>query len=318
LGRFRDAGDEPTGVWDARSIAIDLRHFRSFVAVAEEGRIGRAATRLYITQPALSRQIQQLEREIGAPLLVRVPHGVELTGAGRELLDKARVALEAADVALAVGQPQQPHGRLVLGVPLAGGRMRWYELTQAFVDRFGAVEVEMREALSEQLQRQVLERELDGAVVLAPRRLEGLRYSHVMNDRVSVFANRDHPLAGRPELALADLDGQVITLLGGASGSGSGFNAAVQALFAGSGSKPRFDGTSQVYPPSAALDPGYLSVTVAVDYPDGVVRIPLVPPQTLPFAFVQRAETNRSTVSAYARFAADHLATTYAGGIAPS
>ena len=69
-------------VWDARRIAVDLRHFRSFVAVAEEGKIGRAATRLFITQPALSRQIQQLEREIGEPLLVRVPHGVELTDAG--------------------------------------------------------------------------------------------------------------------------------------------------------------------------------------------------------------------------------------------
>jgi len=63
--------------------------------------------------------------QIGAPLLVRVPHGVELTGAGRELLDKARLALEAADAALAVGQPQQPHRRLLLGVPLAGGRRRW-------------------------------------------------------------------------------------------------------------------------------------------------------------------------------------------------
>jgi DNA-binding transcriptional LysR family regulator len=63
-------------VWDARSIAIDLRHFGSFVAVAEEGKIGRAPKRLFITQPASSRQAQQPEREIGEPLLVRVPHGV--------------------------------------------------------------------------------------------------------------------------------------------------------------------------------------------------------------------------------------------------
>ncbi len=59
---------------------------RSFVAVAEEGKIGRAAIRLFITQPALSRQMQQLEREIGEPLFARVPRGVELTDAGRELL----------------------------------------------------------------------------------------------------------------------------------------------------------------------------------------------------------------------------------------
>jgi DNA-binding transcriptional LysR family regulator len=57
-----------------------------------------------MTQPAVSRQMQQLEREIGERLLVRVRHGVELTPTGRELLDKARVAIEAADEALAVGQ----------------------------------------------------------------------------------------------------------------------------------------------------------------------------------------------------------------------
>ena len=249
---------------------------------------------------------------------MRLPHGVELTDAGRELLDKARVAIEAAEAALAVGQPQQPHGRLVLGVPLAGGRRRWFELTQAFVDRYAAVEVEMREALSEQLQRQVLERELDGAIVVAPRRLDGLRYSHVMDDRVAVYANRAHPLAERHQVTLADLHEQTITLLGGTAGRESGFNAAVRELFAGSGSTPVFDETSQLYPPSAAAEPGYLSVTVPLDYPDGVVAIPLVPARTLPFVFVQRAETNRSAVRAYARFAAAHLAEAYAESIAPS
>ena len=57
-------------LWDARRVPVDLRHFRSFVVVAEEGHIGRAAKRLFITQPALSRQMQQLEREIAAPIFV--------------------------------------------------------------------------------------------------------------------------------------------------------------------------------------------------------------------------------------------------------
>jgi LysR family transcriptional regulator, benzoate and cis,cis-muconate-responsive activator of ben and cat genes len=70
-------------LWDARRVPVGLRHLRAFVAVAEEGNIGRAAQRLFITQPALSRQIQQLEREIGAPALVRTARGVELTDAAR-------------------------------------------------------------------------------------------------------------------------------------------------------------------------------------------------------------------------------------------
>jgi hypothetical protein len=62
-------------VWDARRVSVDLRHFRSFVVVAEEGHIGRAARRLFITQPALSRQMQQLEREVDAGPSSCAPRG---------------------------------------------------------------------------------------------------------------------------------------------------------------------------------------------------------------------------------------------------
>ena len=308
-----------TSVWDARSITVDLRHFRSFVAVAEEGKIGRAATRLHITQPALSRQIQQLEREIGEPLLLRLPHGVELTEAGRELLDKARVAIEAAEDALAVGHPGQPHGRLVVGIPLAGGRQRWFALTQAFADRFPAVAVEMREALSEHLQRQVLERELDCALAFTPSRLAGLTYTHVVDDRVAVWVHRSHPLSDRSELTLDDLHGEKIALIGGPGARGVGYNAALRRLFADAGVEPVFEETTQVHPPRAVLGPDQLSVMVSLDFPDGVVSIPLVPPQTLPFEFVRRAETNLAAVRALAHFAVEHLSQrAYRDGMAPA
>jgi DNA-binding transcriptional LysR family regulator len=288
-------------------MAVDLRHLRSFVAVAEEGKIGVAAARLFITQPALSRQMQELERAIGEQLFLRMPLGVELTEVGRELLRKARVAIEAADDAFGVGDEEHPHGPLVLGIPLAGGRERWFVLTQAFRDRFPAVEIEMREALSEQLQRQVLERELDGALVLAPNRLEGLRYTHAVDERLAVWLHHSHPLAARSELTLADLHGQKITLLGGPVGRASGYNRAIRGLFAGTGIEPLIEETQQVYPPSAGLERDYLSVSVPVDYPDGVVSVPLVPLRTLPFEFVHRVETNRAAVRAYARFAVEHL-----------
>jgi DNA-binding transcriptional LysR family regulator len=288
-------------------MTVDLRHLRSFVAVAEEGKIGGAASRLFITQPALSRQVHELEREIGEQLFRRVPLGVELTEAGRELLPKARVAIEAADDAFGIGAEEHPHGPLVLGIPLAGGRQRWFDLTQGFVDRFPAVEVEMREALSEQLQRQVLERELDGALVLAPNRLDGLTYTRLVDERLAVWMHHSHPLAARSELTLVDLDGVKVTLLGGRVGRASGYNRAIRGLFAGTGIEPRIEETLQVYPPSAGLEPDYLSVTVPVDYPEGVVRVPLVPPRTLAFEFVQRTETNRAAIRAYARFAVESL-----------
>ncbi len=99
--------------------AIELRHLRSFVAVAEELNFGRAASRLYLSQPALSRQIRALERLVGCDLLRRSTHRVELTLAGNALLDRARELLSALDEAVATTRS--------VGGELAGRIARYWE-----------------------------------------------------------------------------------------------------------------------------------------------------------------------------------------------
>jgi len=84
--------------------AIELRHLRAFVAVAEELNFGRAAARLYLSQPALSRQIRSLERLVGCDLLRRSTHRVELTLAGEALLDRARGLLREVDEAVSAAR----------------------------------------------------------------------------------------------------------------------------------------------------------------------------------------------------------------------
>src|ERR1700722_15249558 len=87
---------------------MELRHLRYFVAVAEEGSLTVAAEkRLHTAQPSLSRQIRDLEYEVGVPLLTRSVHGVELTAGGRAFLDHARLALTQAEAA-AEGGPLPP------------------------------------------------------------------------------------------------------------------------------------------------------------------------------------------------------------------
>src|SRR5258707_9657649 len=77
---------------------MELRHLRYFVAVAEEGRVPRAAERrLHTAQPSLIRQLRDLEMEVGAQLLVRSVRGIELTAAGRAFLDHARLALSQVE-----------------------------------------------------------------------------------------------------------------------------------------------------------------------------------------------------------------------------
>jgi monoterpene epsilon-lactone hydrolase len=104
--------------------AIELRHLRAFVAVAEELNFGRAAERLYITQPALSRQIRALEQLLGCTLLRRSTHRVELTLAGEALLDRVKPVLREVDATIATVQS--------VGGEMAGRVARlWEPLAQA-------------------------------------------------------------------------------------------------------------------------------------------------------------------------------------------
>lgn len=289
-------------------MAVDLRHFRSFVVVAEEGNIGRAAGRLFITQPALSRQLQHLEEELGVALLVRVPRGVELTDAGRELLDKARTALDAAEQALTIGKAAEPAGRLAVGVSIAGHRDHWFELAEAFTVRHPRVEVEIHTALSELLQRKVVGGELDVAIVLEPNRLPGLSYQEVRAEPLFVWMHPEHPLAGAAEVTLADLAGVEVTIMGGSRGKASGFNARIRELFADARVTPIYVETSNLVPLNALRTPGALTVSIDVGYPDEVARVRLVPAQSMCYAVVHRTDVGTAAVRAFAAFAARHAA----------
>jgi DNA-binding transcriptional LysR family regulator len=287
-------------------VSVDLRHFRSFVVVAEEGNIGRAAARLYITQPALSRQMQQLEQRLDTALFARVPQGVELTDAGRELLHKARAALDAAEEALTIGRPAEPTGRLVLGLSVAGHRDHWYGLAEAFTERYRDVDVEIRSALSEPLQRQVMAAELDVAIVLEPSRRTGLRYEALREDEVFAWMHPDHPLAGRPEVAVAEVAAFPVTLIGGSAGRGSGFNDAIRRIFADAGCEPAYLEPPDLIPSNALRVPSTVSLSVDVGYPPGVRRVRLAGHHRMGYEIVHRAGAGTAAVRAFAAFAVRH------------
>src|SRR2546422_10040736 len=104
---------------------MELRHLRYFVAVAEEGNLTVAAgRRLHTSQPSLSRQIRDLEYEVGAELLTRSARGVELTAAGRAFLDHARLALAQVDAAGEGARPAAHPARKTFrhGFPTRAGK----------------------------------------------------------------------------------------------------------------------------------------------------------------------------------------------------
>lgn len=92
-----DAGLLPPVAARRKLSGVSLSQLHYFVAVAEEGNVGRAAQRLYVAQPAISRQIRALEDELGTPLFSRTPRGMSLLPPGRVFLDHARAILAAVD-----------------------------------------------------------------------------------------------------------------------------------------------------------------------------------------------------------------------------
>src|SRR5919198_4184314 len=86
----------PIPIWYRIAALMDFRHIKAFIAVADALSVTKAAERLHISQPPLTRHIHQLENELGVDLFVRHRHGVTLTEAGRELLEKARLLDTAA------------------------------------------------------------------------------------------------------------------------------------------------------------------------------------------------------------------------------
>lgn len=187
---------------------MELRTLRYFVAVAEELHFGRAAARLHMSQPPLSRAIKQLEADVGAVLLLRSAAGVTLTPAGAALLAEARTLLDQADrararVATAAGVPTLTVG--ILGDGADPGATR---LADAYRRQHPGVEVRVRDADLTDPTCGLRAGLVDVALTRGPFDETGLTVHELRADPVGAVLRADDPLAGRAHLAPADLAGR--------------------------------------------------------------------------------------------------------------
>ncbi|MFJ5222056.1 LysR substrate-binding domain-containing protein [Streptomyces sp. NPDC088400] len=184
---------------------MELRTLRYFVAVAEELHFGRAAARLHMSQPPLSRAIKQLESDVGAGLLQRSAAGVTLTPAGTALLDEARTLLGRADrvrvrVAAAAGA-----ANITVGILGDGSDRGATRLAAAYRRRHPGVEVRVRETDLTDPTCGLRAGLVDVALTRGPFDETGLTVHELRADPVGAVLRADDPLAGRDRLKLADL-----------------------------------------------------------------------------------------------------------------
>ena len=192
---------------------LETRELRYFVAVAEEPHFGRAAERLGMAQPPLSRAIQQLERRLGVRLLERNRRGVALTGAGEMLLHEGRAALDATTAAArrtrragGADRPGGPRDRLVPAVKAAASHELLHKLIDAYAAELDSAEIEMLPSGACEQGEMLRDGRADVALMHAPyNSLAGFDSEALMTEGQIAILPTGRPLAAHKSLSLADV-----------------------------------------------------------------------------------------------------------------
>jgi len=298
---------------------VELRHLRYFVAVAELENVSRAATqRLHVAQPSLSRQIRDLEDEVGVPLLERTARAVRLTDAGRAFLDEARAILkhtnEAVLKARAIGGKHETE--LHVGdFPLVAARIM-PRLLRNYQKAMPNVRVKLHDWPVEKEIAGVRDGHLQLAIIIPP--LTGnwhreLRFEELLTVRVRLAVSCNHPFAKRQAVPLAEAARE--PFIGLLLEEYPQHRVYVNAIFARVKDKPRIveehDGWAGLF---SAVDAG-TGVAIASDafdyaFGDRVKLVPLTPePKRVPVGIISRKGRHSPAVEKFCECAREALRT---------
>lgn len=261
-------------------MTMSFRNVRLFLAVAQEMHFSSAARRMNIAQPALSRAIRALERDLGTDLFRRSTRKVELTQAGRLFRQDAQKAVDHLELAVrgarkaAAGEA----GALAIGYmdfAIEGG---FPKILRAFRSRYPAVTVEAKASFTERIIDDLRDRKTDVGFVVGPVAHAGLATFTVQNDRFVAVVPEAHPLASRSGVRLRDFAGEPLVL--GRRESWLPYLRRVEALCQEAGFTPRVvqeaDTTESIFAFVASGIGATLYVERAFNYaPPGIRVLPL-------------------------------------------
>lgn len=194
---------------------MELRHLRYFVAVADAGSLTVAAEqKLHTSQPSLSRQIRDLEQEVGVQLINRSAHGIELTSAGKAFLDHARTALLQAEAAkeAAVRSAHLAKPTFALGF-LSGSEIGLLpEVRRILTGEFPGIDIRLTSDFSPALAKALMRGKLEAAFMRPEEHMGDLAWKRVRTDPLIYVFPSDHRFASQQAIAPQDIAGEAFLL----------------------------------------------------------------------------------------------------------
>lgn len=221
---------------------MELRHLRYFVAVAEEENVSRAALKLRVSQPGISRQIRDLEDEIGFLLLERSAKSVKLTAAGKVFLSEVREVLLRAEAAVkkARGVAGGTTGEISVGYAPSLTVQILPPMLRGFQEQFPQVRVTLHDLSSDEMLVQLAQKKLQVALTVPPsgKLLRGLAFKELARYATMVAVAPSHPLAKLKAIALKQVAPE--PLIGLNRKDYPEYHVEMKRLFAAVGSRPNF------------------------------------------------------------------------------
>ena len=193
---------------------MELRHLRYFVAVAEELHFGRAAKRLYIAQPPLSLQIQQLEEELGVSLFKRTNRRVELTDAGQAFLDEAYKILAHVEQAKLLAQraARGEIGKLALGFVSSAAFELLPHLLSAYREQHPQIHVSLHEMEKDEQIAALFARQIQVGLLRPPVDSSELYSEIILREPLLLALPAQHPLVSKAQISILDLANETFVL----------------------------------------------------------------------------------------------------------
>lgn len=260
---------------------MELRHLRYFIGVADAGGFSAAAERLHTVQPSLSRQIHDLEKEIGTSLFDRSTRHIQLTPAGKVFLNEARLTLAQAERAVdsAREAARSQLGQLTLGFDYG---LEAEHLAQTSGPQERLLEPycqEIQSRPSPMLMQEIRERRLDAAFILLPEKTDGLEIYSLRRDPLLAVMPKEHPLAQRDALKVEELADE--TFVFADHSLAPVLNKAEQDCLAAHNVQPKVSHEAESLMMALSLVNFLGAVSLLPQYstrafPKGVVAIPLV------------------------------------------